>query len=192
MNPIVDRIPAGINIVKSSFLAATLAVLPVALQAAAGETNRPPTPVAIEEPLSVAVQGPVEVQGVVEVLNDVLRQPYAVSLNAPLSASPTANFDIPDGKRLVIESIAFQASRPGNEVTRMFMHPLITPTQRQLVPLPVQFTADDGSVSYLISLIPLKLRIDSVPGSDNEIQIRRGNGGNGTLNASIFGYLVDI
>jgi hypothetical protein len=192
MNTIIECNPSRIIILRSTFLVAALALVPAALNSAAAQDNRPSTPVTVEEPLAVEVQGPVEVQGVVEVINDVLRQPFVQSVNVPSAGSPTANFDIPDGKRLVIESIAFQASRPSNETNRMFLQPLVSATQRQLVPLPVQFISVEGAASYLISLLPLKLRLDSVPGSDNEVQIRRGTGGNGTLNASIFGYLVDI
>src|SRR5690606_37350133 len=119
--------------------------------------NRPSTPVTVEEPLAVEVQGPVEVQGVVEVLNDILRQPYVRSINVASAPSPTANFDIPEGKRLVIESIVFQTSRPTNESNRVFMHPMVGPGQRLLVPLPIQSIVVEGVTSYLISAIPLTL-----------------------------------
>lgn len=162
---------------------AAMAALPFFLVGADSVDSRPAT--------LVTVQGPVEVQGVVEVLNDVLRQPYTQQQSATASESPTVNFDIPDGKRLVIESIAFQASTPTNEANRMFFQPLVN-TTRLLVPLAIQATSVEGGVTYLLGNHSFKVRVNSVPGSTTEIQVRRGTGGTGTVNAAILGYLVDL
>lgn len=178
---VVSHPKLGITIL----LAAAMLAQP--LQLAAAE-SRPTTPVTVENPVSIA--GTVNVQGVVEVLNDVLRTPFVQSASAS-SDSPTVTFDVPDGKRLVIQTIAFQASRPTADANRMFFEPLID-SSRHLVPLPVQFTSVEGAVSYMISMISLSARIDSVPGNTTELRFRRGTGAVGSLNVTVFGYLVDI
>ena len=63
-------------------------------------------------------------------------------------------------------------------------------TSRLLIPLLIQDRVEAGGY-YLVGNIPFKMRIDSVEGITQEIMIRRGVGGDGTLNATISGYLVD-
>jgi hypothetical protein len=171
-----------ISKLTSSLVLASLLLIPRALL---GADIRPATPVTVE--------GPVSVQGVVEVINDAMRQPYVRTVFVSASDQPVAEFDIPDGKRLIIEMVAFQAGRAPTDLSRMFLQPLIG-TQRQLIPMPIQSTVDDpsGSTTYMISMISLKLRIDSVPGSGTEIQIRRGAGGVSSMFATVSGYLVDL
>lgn len=160
---------------------AALTLLPLSVFSA--DSNRPTTPVSVE--------GTVDVQGMVEVLNDVLRQPYVVTVSSNSSSAPSVDFDIPDGKRLIVETIAFQASTSTGSVSRMFLHPLVNGSQ-PFVPLPIQTTSVEGPSTYLISMLPMKMRVDSAPGSTREIFIRRGTGDVGTLTATICGYLVDL
>lgn len=138
----------------------------------------------------VTISDPVAIEGVVQVLNDTLYEPYLVAqITVEANDSPTVYFDIPDGKRLIVETIAYQASLPAGTSNRMFLHPLIG-TSRLLIPLLIQDRVEAGGY-YLVGNIPFKMRIDSVEGSTQEIMIRRGVGGDGTLNATISGYLVD-
>jgi hypothetical protein len=77
----------------------------------------------------------------------------------------------------------------------MFFQPLIAPNTRPLVGLPVQYTSVEGTSTYMISMINMTARLDASPGVTNELQIRRGttlNNDSGTLNVTVFGYLVDI
>lgn len=163
-------------------------MLPAMFAAAAGG----PPPTTVEGTVSIA--GDVSVQGVVEVLNDVLRTPYNKTASlADASTSPTVTFDIPDNKRLIVETISFQATTLTNDVARVFFEPLLGPTTsgpRPFVLLPYQSVVDGGA-TYLIGLNSVKMRLDSVPGSTNEIRIRRGTGTAGYISATIFGYLVD-
>ena len=139
---------------------------------------------------AVTIAEPVAIEGVVQVLNDTLYEPYVGYETTEGSVdSPTVYFDIPDGKRLIIEMIAYQASLPAGTSNRMFLQPLIG-TNRPLIPLVIQDRVDAGGY-YLVANIPFKMRIDSVEGSTQEIMIRRGVGGAGTLGATICGYLVD-
>lgn len=144
--------------------------------------------VTVDGPVTIAE--PVAVEGVVQVLNDTLYEPYVGYQTTEGSGeSPTVYFDIPDGKRLIIEMIAYQASLPAGTSNRMFLQPLIG-TNRPLIPLVIQDRVDAGGY-YLVANIPFKMRVDSVAGSTQEIMIRRGVGGVGTLGATICGYLVD-
>lgn len=139
----------------------------------------------------VSIADPVAIEGVVKVLNDTLNEPYVVTENTGNlpSDSPTVYFDIPDGKRLIVETIAYQASLPAGTSNRMFLQPLIGGS-RQLIPLLIQDRVDAGGY-YLMGNLPFKIRIDSVEGNTQEIMIRRGVGGDGYLYATICGYLVD-
>ena len=138
----------------------------------------------------VSISDPVAIEGVVQVLNDTLYAPYVVyQTTTEANESPTVYFDIPDGKRLIVETIAYQSSLPAGTTNRMFLQPLMG-TSRLLIPLLIQDRVDAGGY-YLVGNIPFKIRLDSVDGSTQEIMIRRGVGGAGTLNATICGYLVD-
>lgn len=134
---------------------------------------------------TVKVEGPVQVQGVVEVLNDVLRKPYVVGSVSNVAAS----FKIPDGKRLVIEMIALEMRVDGDFVPRMILDVNQTAIR---VPLPVQFAGSLGTSKFYIGTIPFKARLDSVAGSPAEARVYPVNGVPGTINATVFGYLVDL
>ena len=72
----------------------------------------------------VTISDPVAIEGVVQVLNDTLYEPYLVAqITVEANDSPTVYFDIPDGKRLIVETIAYQASLPAGTSNRMFLHP---------------------------------------------------------------------
>lgn len=159
-----------------------LVLSPVTLVAASA--NRPTTPVTVEDTVSI--------QGGVEVLNDLLYQPFAASVSSATSTSPTASIDIPDGKRLVVEFVSFQASTPTGTTSRIFFQPQTSSTSRLFMPLPIQFTSVEGGATYYLSGFPLKLRIDSVPGSTSELQVRRGTGSDGTISLTVTGYLIDL
>jgi hypothetical protein len=161
-------------------------VLISALPAMFAATGGPP-PVTVEG--SVSVQGPVTVQGVVEVLNDVLRQPY-VRTGVGEGTSPIVNFDIPDGKRLIIETVSFQAATPTGVPTRMFLE--VAANNFVASPLVVQSKSIEGSTDFLMSTIQMTVRLNSILGSTSEFRIRRGTGGAGSLTATVYGYLVDI
>lgn len=142
----------------------------------------------------VNVAQPVEIYGVVETLNDLLHQPYMVRGSDTLDAgatprSLTVDFDIPDGKRLIVETVSFQARAANGEQSRMFLEPQTSEGNRLLTYLSVQSVID----GYMISTLPVKLRIDAIEGSTSEVRIRLGNTpGSASLGAALFGYLVDL
>jgi hypothetical protein len=158
------------------------------------------TPVfALALPATFAASGgppPVQVQGVVEIINDVLRVPFVKSAAAGTMVSvlrPIVTFDIPDGKRLIIETIAFQTSRPNAESARVFFEPrVVLGEDRLLIPLPIQTESVEGPTTYLISAMPFSMRLDSISGSSTELSFRMGSNTPTFLQVTVAGYLVDL
>src|SRR5262245_20612929 len=67
---------------------------------------------------------PVPVTGAVEVVNDALYVPYIRLGSANLAVGSQIGevmFDIPDGKRLVVEAVSVQASVPAGQRVRVFL-----------------------------------------------------------------------
>ena len=141
---------------------------------------------------------PVPVTGEVEVLNDSLYQPYIktgaffLANGVSLAELP---FDVPDGKRLILETVAVQANvQPGQKV-RISLDSQVAPAINKYVigVLPVQLGAIIGS-EYYIANQPFKLRQDWFSGSHDEILVRMlrdSSAGDASLLVTIYGYLVD-
>lgn len=129
---------------------------------------------------------PVEVQGIVEVLNDVLNQPYAVTV------TNAGAFDIPDGKRLVIETISYWTVQGLGKTGRLSLDGFRGAASGvRVVFLPVQDTFVRNQEMYQTSVIPVKMRVDSVEGVTEEIRII-GDSAFVTFEVTVFGYLVDL
>jgi hypothetical protein len=167
---------------KISSLALTLALFPAALISTSIRAVAGPTPT--------------EVQGVVEVLNDVLYTPYSRSVLTADGSLPWANFDVPAGKRLIIETISFQGLHPtAKGVKRVLMEHTISANTRITIPLVAQERVVDGSNTFLIATLPVKMRIDSVLNDNKEILIRMGGStpdSSGRIMVAIHGYLIDL
>jgi hypothetical protein len=133
----------------------------------------------------------------VEVVNDALYVPYIRLDSASLSAGTQIGevpFDIPDGKRLVVEAVSVQASVPAGQRVRVFLDVLegISPV---LSVLPVQSTGPILGTEYYVANQPFKLRRDAIPGSTDEIRVRvfrDSPTGEAGLLVTIHGYLVDL
>jgi len=165
-----------------------------------------PAVFAANVPPPFAVQSSVTVQGVVEVLNDITSQPYGANGQVNLDQNSTTvslNFDVPNEKRLIVETITFQAgtSPQAAPSLRIFVEPLFNGKRVFLGSLAVQSTSIESSTStYAIGTHAIKVRVDSVPGSTNELQIRvgrtlpQGIGSGSPVNfvATVYGYLVDM
>jgi hypothetical protein len=159
---------------KISSLALTLALFPAALISTSIRAVAGPTPT--------------EVQGVVEVLNDVLYTPYSRSILTADGSLPWANFDVPAGKRLIIETISFQGLHPtAKGVKRVLMEHTISANTRITIPLVAQ--------ERVVATLPVKMRIDSVLNDNKEILIRMGGStpdSSGRIMVAIHGYLIDL
>ena len=167
---------------KLSSLALTLALFPAALISTSIR--------------AVAGPAPTEVHGVVEVLNDVLYTPYAKVVTTQDGTLPWASFDVPAGKRLIIETISFQGMHPtAAGVKRVLMEHAVSSTTRLLIPLAAEERVVDGVTTFLIATLPVKMRVDSVPNVNNEVLIRMGGStpdSSGRIMVGIHGYLIDL
>jgi hypothetical protein len=165
-----------------------------------------PTPpggptVNIKEPVSVTVDGPVEVQGVVEVINDVLRQPFRQTRSQTTSVGLSAtivDFDVPAGKRLIVETISIRARVNLNEVVEASMStPGTDGTNATSTALPL---AKQGTFSttnfpdHYSALHSVRIRVDGTAAT-NELSFiltRNLTAGSGELVVTVHGYVVDI
>jgi hypothetical protein len=144
---------------------------------------------------------PVPVAGSVEVLNDALYQPY-IQLNTSFDI-PEGDllgevlFDVPDGKRLILETVSVQAAVPEGQKVRVVLDAQVKPTSPNkyfLGFLPVQSPGPILGVEYYIANQPFKLRQDWFSGSNSEIMVRMSrdsSSGTATLFVTLYGYLVD-
>lgn len=142
---------------------------------------------------------PVKVTGTptVEVVNDALYEPYiktAATFIGDGTILADVAFDIPDGKRLILETVSVQADVPSGQKVRVFLD--VTLGLGSLIGfLPVQSPGPILGVEYYVANQPLKLRKDAVPGHTDEIvvrMIRDSSSGDASLGATIYGYLVDL
>jgi hypothetical protein len=144
---------------------------------------------------------PVPVAGSVEVLNDALYQPY-IQLNTSFDI-PEGDllgevlFDVPDGKRLILETVSVQAAVPEGQKVRVVLDAQVkqtSPNKYFLGFLPVQSPGPILGVEYYIANQPFKLRQDWFSGSNSEIIVRMSrdsSSGTATLFVTLYGYLVD-
>jgi hypothetical protein len=81
------------------------------------------------------------------------------------------SFDIPDGKRLVVETVSVQADVPAGQKVRVMLDVLegISPV---LSVMPVQSPGPFLGVEYYVANLPFKLRKDAMPGTTDEIRVR--------------------
>jgi hypothetical protein len=134
---------------------------------------------------------PVPVEGVVETIDDTVHVPYAVPAISQ-SGSRVASFDVPPGKRLIVETIAFDVLTAQDAVasTRVSVGVFNAATRTLFfTQLPIQQVKGNA----LTSVLPMKLRVDGTSERTDEIKVQATSplGGSVTVVARIFGYLVD-
>lgn len=150
----------------------------------------------------VPVTGTVAVTGTsaVEVVNDALYEPYVKTAFFELvdgTALGEVAFDVPDGKRLILETVAVQAAVPSGQKVRVSLQAQVAPSLNPYVLgfLPVQSPGPILGYEYYIANQPFKLRQNPMIGSNAEIKVsmlRDSSVGDATLLATIYGYLVDL
>jgi hypothetical protein len=177
-------LPNQVNLRRFLLRAAVVPVFLI-LPAAFGAGGPPPT----------TVQGHVSVEGVVEVLNDVLRQPFNESRQIS-STGTTGNvtFDVPAGKRLVIETIAVQAVVTGGSQMRVDGQATSGGTDFTLdVPLQSQGVFDTFGNQFSRAMQTVKIRVDGTAAtSEIFFGYTRIGAGISTLRVTLNGYLVDL
>ena len=141
---------------------------------------------------------PVPVTGTVEVVNDALYQPYikTAAIVDSLDTQLQVAFDVPNGKRLILETVVVQASVPSPQKVRVSLDSQINPAINAYVIgwLPVQSPGPILGVEYYIANQPFKLRQDWFQNSTAEIIVRMSrdsSDGSASLLVTVYGYLVD-
>ena len=159
-------------------------------------------------PSSYAANGPppgagatLNVQGVVEVINDTLTQPFRQTRSNPdLVISGTATtpipFNVPLGKRLVIETVTvFARVSPGQKA---LVRGVISGTQGgiALIDLALKSQGTFNGLDVFSATAPMTIRVDGTVAADelSFVLERSGNAAPGPafLTVSVFGYLVDV
>jgi hypothetical protein len=141
---------------------------------------------------------PVQVQGIVEEINDVLRTPYIKSASGSGTGPVTFTFDVPDGKRLIIENVSFNVTVPQDVFFRLSLDLLVGSDRQSIYLAPQSSTRGrfDATVASHLGTHPVKLRVDSKAGSNNEIEVfllrQATDTGSAIVLVTIAGYLVDI
>jgi hypothetical protein len=135
----------------------------------------------------------------VEAINDALYEPYNVSgsLRVPADADPVADlvFDIPAGKRLVIETVMVRLNMPTGQLT-FWNAQLVTRVNDGTVvsPLALQLQRAHLGVDELAGTLSARMRVDGT-GATDEIRARVVQPFGREqffVDASGHGYLVDI
>ena len=141
---------------------------------------------------------PVPVTGTVEVVNDALYQPYIKQAGVIINSGTQLQvaFDVPDGKRLILETVAVQASVPSTQKVRVSLDAQVNPAINQYVIgfLSVQSPGPIDGFEYYVANQPFKLRQDWFQNSNAEIlvrMIRDSSSGEASLLVTVYGYLVD-
>jgi hypothetical protein len=175
----------GDDLLRGALLWAALAIVPNISSAAA---SGPP---------AGAGAGAVNVQGVVEVLNDTLVQPFRqtrINLDVVVgSVTSLVPFDVPLGKRLIVEGITVLARvAPGQKA---LVHGRVsgTPGGFAGIDITLKFQGTFNDRDVFSATAPLTLRVDGTVAPDELgfVMERSGNSGPAFLSVSVFGYLVD-
>jgi hypothetical protein len=105
-------------------------------------------------------------------------------------------FDVPDGKRLILETVVVQANVQSGQKVRVSLDSQVNPAINKYVIgfLPVRDPVPFLGTDYYIVNQPFKLRQDWFLGSTDEIIIRMSrdsSSGGASLLVTVYGYLVD-
>ena len=192
------------KLIRRSLLLGTACVTMIGMGVTALTAAQPVSPpggptVNLNEPVTVKVTGPVEVQGAVEIGNDALKTPYFRTLvaNFPTNQQDaTLTFPaIPAGKRLVVESFSVRAVVPTGQSAAgwMAIEGLTTSIPGARVYMIMQLQATPGDSAVYFATHPVTLRIDPAKHKLQAIGFRSGFTGAGSFaEANITGYLEDL
>jgi hypothetical protein len=157
--------------------------------------NPQPGPnVNLNEPVLVEVDGPVEVFGVVEVVNNALKTPFRMHLSGSVStARSNIHFPIPEGKRLTVETVTVAMMiPPGQNATASLQvrtPELVSDTAFLTLQSQGVFTGDDG-VNRLVYRGTHSVTLRDAARVVGVFE-RSGTGAS-FVHMSVFGYLEDI
>jgi hypothetical protein len=174
----------GYDLVRGALLWAALVIVPNLSAAAAGG---PPA----------GAGGTLNVQGVVEVLNDTLVQPFRQTrINPDVvvgSVTSLIPFDVPFGKRLIVEGITVIARVGIGQKALVHGRVSGTPGGFAGIEIAMKYQGTFNERDVFSATVPLTLRVDGTVATDELgfVMERNAGGGPAFLSVSIFGYLVD-
>ena len=181
---LLPKPPNKMNLLQLTRACLCCSMLPVSIFAAVADDKKPAS-----------------ILGVVEVLNDILNEPYRVTKTVDGQSTAdtrSVTFPVPSGKRLIIETITILVKAPIGEKVVGFVqtpgsdgNPMIAH-----VAVPSQGTFGTGVVlEHFMASQPMKVRVNG--GNSVVVEAMRVNPGKITpelfiVQATICGYLVDI
>ena len=174
----------GHDLLRGALLCAALVLVPNLSAAAAGG---PPA----------GAGGTLNVQGVVEVLNDTLVQPFRQTrINPDVivgSVTSLIPFDVPFGKRLIVEGITVIARVGIGQKALVHGRVSGTPGRFAGIEIAMKYQGTFNDRDVFSATVPLTLRVDGTVATDELgfVMERSGGGGPAFVSVSIFGYLVD-
>jgi hypothetical protein len=154
-----------------------------------------------EGPGGPTLNQPVEIIGSVTTLDDSLHEPYTKRLTVSMQAGENAeelNFDVPAGKRLIVETISYRAATTDDQVVIFNVISRTMPSSPvlALVPKQVVTIAPSGLATLHRGTESVKIRIDGTEESDSELAISMfrfpSDSDPASLDVSVWGYLVDF
>jgi hypothetical protein len=154
-----------------------------------------------EGPGGPTLNQPVEIIGSVTTLDDSLHEPYTKRLTVSMQAGENAeelNFDVPAGKRLIVETLSYRAATTDDQVVIFNVISRTMPSSPvlALVPKQVVTIAPSGLATLHRGTESVKIRIDGTEESDSELAISMfrfpSDSDPASLDVSVWGYLVDI
>jgi hypothetical protein len=162
---------------------------------------RPQVSQAKEGPGGPTVTQPVEIFGSVATLDDSLHEPYTNRLTLTMLAGENAEelkFDVPAGKRLIVETISYRAATTVDQVVifNVISRTMTSAPVLALVPKQVVTIAPSGLATFHRGTESVKIRIDGTEESDSELAISMfrypSDADSASLDVSVWGYLVDL
>jgi hypothetical protein len=136
----------------------------------------------------------------VDALNDTLNEPYIRGGShsfSPTDLQITEAFDVPDGKRLIVESVTIRSATTANKAV-IGQYAILKQVSGNVLSIggDLSMTPAQGPIDgnyWSVGTHPIKLRIDAVPGVDHELNFYlQCDACDGTINVSVAGYLVPL
>ena len=156
-----------------------------------------PPPVTINEPVTVRVTGPVEVQGSVEVLNDALKTVFNRSMFAPIPIGLSNELlpfpSIPAGKRLVIETLSVTVEVDATQRARASFSTSGVSTSANALQFAIPLTSQGvfGTREIFVGTQKVRIVVDPRFHVQPVFNVFR-TGTTGFVSGSFAGYLEDI
>ena len=152
-------------------------------------------------PPSVNVSQPVQIVGVVETINDVLRTPFAKTISQPLTAGEAQvflNIDVPAGKRLIVETVSIEATHLPTDYVSVDLQTVASDDPSSGCATALTFTDTrnaSGGLAVSHGTHPIVVRVNGKTGGLAALRFvcsKTSSAGTFVFRISVRGYTVDI